>query len=534
MSRTRKAVVFSLLVHFACALVSRTRGPRTRNPPTTFARTYHAVLGASSSRDGGTEQPSPSLNRRIFLGSLPLIAIFQNTATASAKGLVKFPCDYPLVNRYHLMRAGKSLLEEQGIWSTEPLFLANREDALAASGQEQVVLASQQLKSLATRPTVVKYSLAASCIDTVNIIGRELKMGRDQQVPEITFMDPRGIGKWDMLNRADSLPAVWAMDADEAGPYGLKARPPPNEDGTPNETLEDQFVRLRQVMSNLEATYSRDTILLIFPDGTGPALLSAMIAGIPYNRVHELEFAPGELRLDVTYESILALWKTKQNDPAYAAVLEQGRAKLAKLRSTTDIVSLKDEMIEKERIAMEEALQEKQMKRQQEGDTKRRRQLQERGEELFAKSEQNTASPGVLAAVSVSLVGGGLLIGMTSQDKDNLATDDLSKIPPTSASNTISLASNTTSLGMTGLPIDLRPSLPSLTPPAGNAVSSLRKLRVNGDSGGTLPTTDDKHELAQQAMDEYMERDDGADAWLNAIAEIAAEDEEDKDKDIHK
>jgi hypothetical protein len=31
-----------------------------------------------------------------------------------------------------------------------------------------------------------------------------------------------------------------------------------------------------------------------------------------------------------------------------------------------------------------------------------------------------------------------------------------------------------------------------------------------------------------------MERDDGADAWLNAIAEIAAEGEEDKDKDIKK
>ena len=40
----------------------------------------------------------------------------------------------------------------------------------------------------------------------------------------------------------------------------------------------------------LETQYSGDDILLIFPDGTSPALLSCMIAGIPYNRVHELEF----------------------------------------------------------------------------------------------------------------------------------------------------------------------------------------------------------------------------------------------------
>jgi hypothetical protein len=293
-------------------------------------------------------------------------------------------------------------------------------------------------------------------------------------------------------------------------------------------------VRLRQVMSNLEATYSRDTILLIFPDGTGPALLSAMIAGIPYNRVHELEFAPGELRLDVTYESILALWKTKQNDPAYAAVLEQGRAKLAKLRSTTDIVSLKDEMVENERLAVEVAFREKQTKRQQEEEAERRRRLQERQEQIITSDrsmENDSLSPGVLAAAGLSVAGVGLMIEMTSQDKDNVTTDDLSKISPTGTSNT-------TSLGMTVLPIDLSSSLPSLSPPSGSNVPGPPKMRVNGDSGGTLPTVtmsaDAKYELAQQAMHEYMERDDGADAWLNSIAEIAAEGEEDKDKDIQK
>lgn len=43
----------------------------------------------------------------------------------------------------------------------------------------------------------------------------------------------------------------------------------------------------------LETQYSGDTVVLVFPDGTGPALLSAMIAGVPFNRVHELEYQPG-------------------------------------------------------------------------------------------------------------------------------------------------------------------------------------------------------------------------------------------------
>ena len=43
-------------------------------------------------------------------------------------------------------------------------------------------------------PTVVRYSLAASCIDTANVVGRELRLGSDRLVPEFTFLDQRGLG----------------------------------------------------------------------------------------------------------------------------------------------------------------------------------------------------------------------------------------------------------------------------------------------------------------------------------------------------
>ena len=186
--------------------------------------------------------------------------------------------------------------------------LQNREDALSPAGQEQVVAACAQLQR--DPPTVVKYSLAASCIDAANIVGRELRLGRDRLVPEFTFLDPRAVGGWDMTDKEKTLSAVWALDADEAGRDGLGGRPPPNEDGTPHEVLADQAIRLRQVLSILESQSSGETYLvrasviaffhccthssshpcsfflyqLVFPDGTGPALLSAMLAGIPYNR----------------------------------------------------------------------------------------------------------------------------------------------------------------------------------------------------------------------------------------------------------
>jgi hypothetical protein len=121
-----------------------------------------------------------------------------------------------------------------------------------------------------------------------------------------------------------------------------------------------------------------------------------------------------------------------------------------------------------------------------------------------------------LAGVGVSVAAGGLLIGNTiSQDKDNVATDDLSKLPPTGTSNT-------TLLDMTGL---------------GSVPTSPPNMRVTGDAGGTLvptvtmSTTEDNYELVQEATDEYMESDD---AWLNAIAEIAAEEEEEGEEEDDK
>ena len=46
------------------------------------------------------------------------------------------------------------------------------------------------------------------------------KVGRNNLVPEFNFMDPRAIGKWDMLPLETTKSAVWAMDVQEAGNYG--------------------------------------------------------------------------------------------------------------------------------------------------------------------------------------------------------------------------------------------------------------------------------------------------------------------------
>ena len=224
-----------------------------------------------SGKDDMMRNPSHQWNRRrlvhsivtslttsgIISGQYPLkySETDNNNNMAYALGLLQFPCTKPLSNIYHFIRAGTSLLEEQDIWSTNPLFLTNREAALSPRGVSQIqeVEVAQQLSTYQIYPSVVKYSFAANAYDTATILQQELRIGQNRMVPEFFFLDPRAIGKWDMFTLSTTEPAVFAMDYDEAGEDGTGGRPPPNDDGTPHETLADQAVRLRQLLSG---TYS--------------------------------------------------------------------------------------------------------------------------------------------------------------------------------------------------------------------------------------------------------------------------------------
>lgn len=346
-----------------------------------------ASLNSRSKNNHGDATTQVVQNRRSFLARGTLIstvtssAIFTATTIANARGLVMFPCKTPLLNKYHFLRAGVSFLESENIMSTNPLFLTNREAALSELGEEQVRGACTFLASSGTAPTIVRYSLAAASMDSANLVGEELKIGRDRLVPEFNYMDPRAIGGWDFgaLNATEE--ALWALDADEAGIYGKNGKPPPNDDGTPNETLAEVVVRLTNLMSVLETLYSGDTLLLVFPDGTGPALLSCLIGGIPLNRVHEFQYGPGEIRIDINYNSMEAL-ASQPPSQTYLDTIARGRVELKQLRENPDLLrNVKDLEYEKEKA---QENQKNEAKRQ-EALSEKQREEEMRKEEVKAK-----------------------------------------------------------------------------------------------------------------------------------------------------
>lgn len=61
-------------------------------------------------------------------------------------------------------------------------------------------------------------------------------------------------------------------------------KPPPVDDGTPNESVSDVFVRVTQLMSILETQYSGDTVIIVSPDSDNLTILQAGLIGLDLRR----------------------------------------------------------------------------------------------------------------------------------------------------------------------------------------------------------------------------------------------------------
>ena len=457
--------------------------------------------------------PAASLLRSV-------ISSGNNSNIANAMGLVQFPCP-SLANTYHIMRSGESGLEAENILSTNPLFMTNRDDALTPIGMAQVEEACNKMLALGINPSVVKYSLASKCMDTSNIVANTMMIGRNRIVPEFTFMDPRGAGFFDGKPLDIAQAALWAMDNAEAGDGGREARPPPTDDGTGNDTLHDQMIRLRQLLSILETQYSGDDILLIFPDGTSPALLSCLIAGIPLKDVHALDFEAGEVRDGVNMENTKALLKEKMSSPTYAQILAKGKEELKSLRKEYEeqdnglwFQSSGDLVVKKEGlkpVATNEFVTRR---------TLGNSQKSFRSAYANAKTELDLDSMFPVTAV-------GAIAGMVMWRGD---VDDLEKSNERVSEEVIRpKAAALAYSNSTGVAMDFEPQavMPSTLPvaPVTLATTTIDASSSSPASFDDAPilSKEERVKVAEAAMDEYLSQDDGGGDWLASMQSIIDE-----------
>ena len=92
-----------------------TTTPRRRRNISSLHNTYE------DSKDEQNDTRRKFLKQTILSSSI-ILSITSGNVSANARGLIRFPCK-ELLNTYHFMRSGSSLLEIDNVWSTNPLFL---------------------------------------------------------------------------------------------------------------------------------------------------------------------------------------------------------------------------------------------------------------------------------------------------------------------------------------------------------------------------------------------------------------------------
>nr|DAD30951.1 TPA_asm: hypothetical protein HUJ06_009802 [Nelumbo nucifera] len=211
--------------------------------------------------------------------------------TAAARGLFQMP-PVRLNNRYFLVRSGESEFERLGIINTNPVAKTSVDSGLSELGKKQTVRAALALKEMGacSGNCWIWPSITQRAYQAAEVIAAVNGIDRSHIVPEYSFLDARGLGAYEGKS-LDSLSEVYASDG-----ISSSIKPPPIDDGTPNESVSDVFVRVTQLMSILETQYSGDTVIIVSPDSDNLTVLQAGLVGLDLRRHRDLSFGPGEVR----------------------------------------------------------------------------------------------------------------------------------------------------------------------------------------------------------------------------------------------
>lgn len=203
----------------------------------------------------------------------------------------------PLHNRYFLVRAGEQTWESEGSeLISHPVYKLHMEKCgLSDAGYNHAYSAAETLSTLgfgATTEPWVWTSIHVAATQTAQAISSHHKISHHHVVPEFSFLDARGFGCYEGTPVAEARAAVWREDVKDQD-----YRMPPNEDGTPNESLRDVQVRVRQALQIMETQYQDLDIAIVAPDAETLSTLHCSLEGQPLVNAHSFHFSPGEVRL---------------------------------------------------------------------------------------------------------------------------------------------------------------------------------------------------------------------------------------------
>ncbi|CAM9896935.1 unnamed protein product [Ascophyllum nodosum] len=211
--------------------------------------------------------------------------------------------DFPparLNNRYFVMRSGQGGADREGLIQSHPIDKLHMDNRLTEQGVAEAQRAAGVLRAVGVDNAFIWADISSRAQETARILAQELGIRQERVMPEYSFLEPRGMGIFDGKEVASVLPEVYKADAADA-----MWRPPPNNNGTPNESVDDVFVRVRQLMSKLETQYQGEDVVIVGADSDCLSVLQSFVLGEELGKHSKYYLRPGEgrqLRLSVDTE----------------------------------------------------------------------------------------------------------------------------------------------------------------------------------------------------------------------------------------
>lgn len=232
----------------------------------------------------------------ISVALISFILTIMSAPHQSHADMLTFPLPQPLKNNIMLMRSGESFADAANTVQTNPVKKLRTDNALTAKGREQVIEATKEMIDIDFSPSFIWTSNTERSYETAKIVAQELQLGQNRIIPEYSFLDSRSMGTYENSNAEAAYEAVHEQDRKQ----GINYKPPPNNDGTPSESVTDVLVRGNQLVSTMESMYSGENILIVSPDSENLSILSAALYNEDPDKslpIHaQFSFKNGEIR----------------------------------------------------------------------------------------------------------------------------------------------------------------------------------------------------------------------------------------------
>ena len=244
------------------------------------------------------------------------------------------------------------------------------------------------------------------------------------------------------------------------------------------------------------------------------------MGGIPLNRVHEFEYRPGEVRLDINYNTAHALLESKPSDE-YLAAIERGQSKLKKLLDNPDeSLNVRDRQYAEELKREEEAKLALAKKQKLEEETaKKKRSVESQNISIQAPAQASVTVDksmiGIGGFTVASAIGAAALFGGDNKTEENDSS-------PTEKSIDVITKEETTEEPANGIPDNFATSV-NLEDVF--VVKNDDKIQDDVRNDVDVKATESKEEsmMVRPSSAWDPDEDDGGAAWLGSLSDIINE-----------